>query len=686
MENDLEKLFNPASIAIIGASEKEGKVGNVIAKNILTLGYQGRVFLINPNHEKLLENKCYASLDAIGEPVDLAIITIPADLVLEIIQKSARFCKNFVIVSAGFSEIGKEGRIREAKVKEFAVKNNLNILGPNCLGFINPSRKLNASFAGGMPEPGNIALVSQSGALAVAIMDMAKNEGLGFSKIISIGNKAEIGEEEIANYLKNDQETKVVGIYLEGIKNGSSFVSAFSQISSQKTVIILKAGITEKSQQAITSHTGALAGADEITNAAFEKAGIIRAENLENFVSLIKSVSFLECVANNEVIVVTNAGGPGVLTADAFRGKRIKLAEISAETKTKMKELLPKESSVENPIDLLGDAQEDRYEKVLAEVEKERASSVIVVLTPQDQTPVREIAEKIIKYKKNTAKSVLAVFIGNEKINESVKLLNLEKIPVFLFPEQAVASLEKYFQWCENKNNNSNSEEPPVNIGRMGKVAEIIKKAIMAERKALLFFEAKELLGLYNIPVIDAWNKSSLADAVFPVAVKVDSDKILHKTEKQGVMLNIRNKKDLAGAVGLFERDFPGENILIQPMLEIKTELIIGIKRDPVFGPVAVFGLGGIYTEIFKAADFIIPPMRKGELKSYLEKDSKLNFLFNGFRGQKKYDAGEIADIILGMLKIAREAQEIREFDINPLLAYNDGRKAVAVDIKIMID
>lgn len=685
MENNLKKLFNPASIAIVGASEQEGKVGNIIAKNILNLGYQGKVFLVNPKHEALLGNKCYKNLKEINEFVDLAIIAIPAGYVPEVVENGAKICQNYVIISAGFSETGEVGKKREQELITIAETKKLNILGPNCLGFVNPSRKLNASFAGGLPEAGNIALISQSGALAVAIMDMAKKEGLGFSKIISVGNKAEIGEETIAEYLEGDPETKVIGIYLEGIKNGADFIRTFSKISRRKPVIILKAGVTEKSQKAISSHTGALAGSDEIVSAAFEKAGVIRAENIENFTSLIKTFSFLENIADGEAIIITNAGGPGVLTADSFKGKKIKLAELGEKTKVSLKKFLPEEASVENPIDLLGDAQEERYEKALMEAEKEKAGLVMVVLTPQDQTPVEKIAEKIIQYKKITQKSVVAVFVGSERVATSVGILNQEKIPAFIFPEQAVGSCEKYFIWSSSKNRVRDCEESAVNIERMGKAAEIIKKAEREGRKALLFSETRELLGCYKIPVINAWDKKSITSVVFPAVAKVDSDKVLHKTEKQGVMLNIKNKSELKNALAELEKSFPGENVIIQPMQEIKTELIMGIKRDEVFGPVAVFGLGGIYTEVFKTADFFIPPMKRADLADFLKYESQIKFLFNSFRGQKPHDSGEIADIILGMTEMAREIHEIKEFDINPLLVYNDGRSAVAVDAKIII-
>jgi acetyltransferase len=381
----LNNLFNPKSIAIVGASEEEGKVGNVVAKNILTLGYKGEVFLVNPKHEKLFGQKCYKSLDEIESQVDLAIIIIPAKFVNEAVMAAAERIKNFVIISAGFGEVhpvksaesgpasqvfngvNEEGPKRQKELLEIAEKYSLNILGPNCLGFIVPSLKLNASFAGGLPEAGNIAFVTQSGALAVAMMDAAKNYDFKFSEIISIGNKMQIDETELLKYLEKDEKTKVIGMYLEGIKDGQKFIETVRNLS--KPVVVLKAGKTEKAQKAIASHTGALAGSAEITTAVFKNANIIQAENLEEFFNLLHLISFCEAPFSPEVAVVTNAGGAGVLTSDAFLEKVLMLTEFSNDAKENLRKLLPEESSVENPVDLLGDAREDRYEKTLDIIE-----------------------------------------------------------------------------------------------------------------------------------------------------------------------------------------------------------------------------------------------------------------------------------------------------------------------------
>jgi len=685
-KNKLETLFNPRSIAVVGATEKEGKVGYVISKNLLELGYTGKTFFVNPKHSELLGNHCYKSLAEIKEEVDLAVIAIPASFVLDTIKESADKIKNFVIVSAGFSEIGDEGKKREEELVKIVEEKNLNILGPNCLGFINPKLKLNASFAGGLPEEGGVAFVSQSGALAVAIMDVATKENIKFSNIVSVGNKMKMDESDLIGYFGEDKNTKVIALYLEGIKDGERFLQVARKVSSKKPVIILKAGKTEKAQKAISSHTGALAGSDGIMGEVFSKAGVIRAENLENFFDLIRLASSYEKISDKKAVVITNAGGPGVLTTDAFKDRTIVLAEINQKTKEELRTFLPEEGSVENPIDLLGDAHEDRYEKALTAVEKESSGMVVCVLTAQDQTPVEKIAQKIVDFKNKSEKAVVAVFIGGEKIENGLDILKKNGVPNFDFPEKAVDSLDKLFVWSLKENIILKKTE--INRRRQEIVSGMISKVKAENRKALSFSDAKEVMGLYGVNVIGAFrlkpNQEVSINIDFPVVAKVDSDSVLHKTDKQGVMLGIKNKEELENAVSVLRNNFPGADVIVQEMKKIQTELILGIKKDPIFGPIIVCGLGGIYTEVFKMVDFFIPPMDEKEIERKLLA-GKLGFLFRETRGQKPYDLDGLVKMIRGVMKFATEIPEISEFDINPLFIYNTGEKNVAVDVKVIM-
>lgn len=690
MKNKLESFFNPKNIAIVGASDKEGSVGGAITKNILDLGYQGEVFLINPKYSELLGRKCYRDLNSIEEEIDLAIIVIPAVFVNETVEASNNV-KNFIVISAGFSEIGKEGWDREWKLLEIANQKGINILGPNCLGMISPKINLNASFASGMPERGKVSLISQSGALVVAMLDMAKSRQISFSQILSVGNKMQLSELELMEYLAEDEDTDVIALYLEGIKDGAKFIQVAQKVSQKKSVIVLKAGRSEKSQKAIASHTGSLAGSDDVIDVVFSKSGVIRAESLEDFFILITLISNFKKFSNSDCAIITNAGGPGVLATDAFRNKNIKLKDFSMWTKEELKKNLPAESSVENPVDLLGDADEVRYQKTLEIMENEEIGNILCLMTAQDQTPTEKIAQVLVDFYNKSQKNIIPIIIGGERIERALDILKENKIPNFEFPKEVIDALDRIISRRQIvASDRSRLEiEKKIFLEKSAKLKseDIIKEAVEKNKKALLFGEAGELMKQYNIPVVDFINlnpKDDLSENIdFPVVLKLDSEKVLHKTEKKGLVLNIKNGDELKKEVGEMRTNFPGENLIIQPMLEYEAELIVGLKRDSVFGPVIIFGLGGIYTEIFKMIDFLILPASKKEIKKSIEQ-SKVSFLFKETRGKMVGDINEFAELLFNFASLVEVNEEIKEVDINPLLITKDG-KLRAVDVKIIL-
>ncbi len=686
-KQNLEKLFAPKSIAIVGASNKKGKIGTVLVNNITKLGYKGKVYFVNPTYKIIGLKKSYSALEEITSQVDLAILAIPAKFVFQTIKKASDSVKNFVVISAGFSETGAEGKALEDKLKKLAQAKGLNILGPNCLGFVAPALKLNASFAGGMPEAGKIAFVSQSGALAVALMDKARSENLAFSEIISIGNKMQISESELIEYLGNDKQTKVIGMYLEGIKDGEKFLKIASKVSLKKPIVILKAGKTAKTQLAIASHTGALAGSDEITSVAFEKAGVIRADNLDEFLNVLKLASSYEAPTSSLCAVLTNAGGAGVLATDAFKDKNIALAEISPTSKKKLRAILPAEASVENPIDLLGDAQQDRYLGALEILQQEKIENIFCLLTPQNQTNVAEIAQVILEKAQARKLNLIPVFIGGEKVASSIAKLTKEGLVNFATPEAAINTFEKYYNWQLFKATTPEVSTLKVLATRKDQAQAIIKKALAEGSKALSFADGAKVMELYGVKavahsVVTSENIEKL-DLGFPLVLKVDSDKILHKTEQGGLRLGIKNQEELAKAFAEMNEVFKGEKIIAQFQAGKFAEIILGIKNDPIFGPVIVYGLGGIYTEIFKLVNFLLAPMSLAEIETQLLK-SKISFLFKGARGQAVCNSQEFAEILLGLMSFAQENPQVAEFDINPLFIYNDKRRACAVDIKVI--
>ncbi|MEN8252273.1 MAG: CoA-binding protein, partial [Patescibacteria group bacterium] len=425
MKQNYRKLFKPKSIAVIGASDSEGKVGNMIAKNITSHNYDGDVFFVNPKREKILGKKCYATLADIGHPVDCAIVVVPGKFVESVVHESASNCKNFVVISAGFGETGLAGHNREMSLNELATAEGVNILGPNCLGFLTPSIGLNASFAEGLPKEGKIAVISQSGALAVAIMDKAREENIGFSSVVSIGNKMMIGAAELIEYYTKDNNTTTIALYLEGVNRGEAFLRAISNaVKAGKKVIVLKAGKTEAAQEAIALHTGSLAGSDDIFSAALVKSGAIRAENMSDFFALVR---FADCYKNDikkvaKIGIVTNAGGPGVLATDVVSDiDGIGMSNLEKSTKDALKEKLPAAASVHNPVDLLGDATLERYQEGIKKlVADKNVDIILVLLTPQDQTPVDDIAKLVIEMQRKTKKIILTSFIGGERVRSAI--------------------------------------------------------------------------------------------------------------------------------------------------------------------------------------------------------------------------------------------------------------------------
>ena len=689
-KQNFSQLFNPRSIAVVGASGTKGKVGNMIAHNITSHTYEGDVFFVNPGRSKVLGKKCYNSLSDIGQKVDCAIIVVPGRFVENIIREGSSTCKNFVVISAGFGETGAAGHNREMSLKTLAEKLDVKILGPNCLGFLVPSIGLNASFAEGLPEIGRTAVISQSGALAVAIMDKARKEKLGFSSVVSIGNKMQIGAAELIDYFRKDKHTKVIALYLEGIDKGQLFLDAIARaVSDGKKVIVLKAGRTQEAQKAIALHTGSLAGSDDIFSAALQKVGALRAKNMSEFFALVR---FGEHYKDNlvnpvRVGIVTNAGGPGVLTTDAVASlPGVEMSKLSKSTQASLANVLPEAASVHNPVDLLGDAMLDRYEVGIKKLIADKNVDIIfVLLTPQDQTPVNQIAKMIIDLQKKTKKLIMTSFIGGKRVDDAIDSMNDSGVLHFESPTVALSAVASFV----NKRTTYAITQKTIVKNRANLVQNIIDKA--KDRTLLYFQECQTIAKEYSIAVSKFWDVTNGFDAKmkisYPCVAKVDNPNVLHKTDRGGVILPINNLKELDNARGILLNKFQesGTRIIVQPMLPIETELIIGFKRDPIFGGVIVAGLGGIYTEVFKRVDFYIAPLTLGEIKHTL-KTGNINFLFDGTRGKESYNLDSIAHIIYNMALMGIENPQIKAIDINPLLVYNNDMSDVAVDFKILLN
>ncbi len=683
------QLFKPRSIAVIGASGTKGKVGNMIARNITSHNYEGDVFFVNPGRTKILGEKCYASLNEIGQKVDCAIVVVPGQFVEDVVRESSDMCKNFVVISAGFGETGMEGHNREMSLNALAQDKDINILGPNCLGFLTPDIGLNASFAEGLPKVGRTAVISQSGALAVAVMDKAREENIGFSSVISIGNKMHIGAAELIDYFVEDKNTDTIALYLEGVDKGQLFLTAIANaVSKGKKVIVLKAGVTEAAQEAIALHTGSLAGSDDIFTAALEKVGAMRAENMSEFFALVRFAEYYKSELSGvvQIGIVTNAGGPGVLATDVVASHvGIKMSKLSSTTKSTLIKKLPQAASVHNPVDLLGDATLERYEIGIKKlITDDTVDIVLVLLTPQDQTPVNEIAQLIIDLQQKTKKLILTSFIGGERVKTAIDMMNNGRVLHFDSPRTAIMATSTFIK----KRKVYSINKKVIDSKRANFVKNIIDNA--ENRSSLYLQECDDIAHKYEIPISNFWDITKGLDAKskikYPCVVKVDNPNVLHKTDRGGVILPINNLKELYSArkVLLNRFDESGTRIVVQPMLKIKTELIIGMKRDPIFGIVIVAGLGGIYTEVFKKVNFYIAPLTLREIKHTLE-NGNIAFLFDGTRGENSYNLNSISNIIYNMALLGSENPKIIAIDINPLLVYNDDTSDVAVDFKIIL-
>ena len=678
----LYSFLNPKSVAIIGASDKPGKIGNILLRNLVDLRFEGRIFPVNPKHTEILGVRCFKKITDIQQEIDLVVVAVPAALVYEVILEASGRSRNFVVISAGFSEIGKTGQVLEKKLLKLAQENDLNILGPNCLGILNPSLKLNASFSSGLPESGNVAFLSQSGALAVALIDEARTRKMGFSKIVSLGNKMQIGENELLEFIEEDTETKVVGLYLESLRDGGEFLRIASRISEKKPIVILRSGKSSRAKEAMLSHTGSLAGESSVAEEAFRKSGIIEARSSREFMNILEMMSKISPLEKGRSVILTNAGGPGVLATDSFQDSALELFEISEESRKEFSEFLPQASSLGNPIDILGDALEDRYQKALETLEKEKdIDSLFIIATPQDQTPIEKIAQAIGEFSRKTKKAVIPVFMGGKKSEKAGEILRELRLPVFNYPEEAVESLSAYRNWQNSSKNIF--EGSLIDEERRRSAREVIEKAKLEGRKMLNAFEAGEILSLYGIFSSEAFRADGQGFD-FPVVLKVDSDKIVHKTEEGGVIVDIRDQEELEREIGKMKEKFPGANLIVQKQEEKGEEIILGLKRDRAFGAVAVYGLGGVLAEAFQKVDFIFSGMEEGAIEKAVL-DGPLAFMFRKFREMEVLDSREFVRILKSLSDLGQELPEIKEMDINPLFGYRGEGRFVAVDTKIII-
>lgn len=697
----LDAMFAPKSVAVIGATERPGSIGRNVLWNLLSNPFGGTVFPINPNRSSVLGIKTYPSISAVPEEIELAIVTTPAATVPDVISDCvASGVQGAIVISAGFREYGDEGQELEREILRRLGASRMRIIGPNCLGVMNPLTGLNASWAQTIARPGSVAFISQSGALCTAILDWSLREMVGFSAFVSVGSMLDVGWGDLIDYFGDDPRTHAIVIYMETIGNARTFLSAAREVSLTKPIIVIKAGRTDAAAKAAASHTGSMVGSDNVLDAAFRRAGVLRVNSIGDLFYMAEVLAKQPRPRGPRLAVLTNAGGPGVLAADALLLTGGQLAELAPETIEAFNQLLPPHWSHINPVDILGDASPDRFAKALQLVAKDpNTDGMLVITAPQGLTEPTATAELLKPYAKSTGKPVLASFMGGAEVRAADEILNRVGIPTFPFPDTAARAFN--YMWRYSYNLRGLYETPVArelhNPDRVH-AGEIIKGARDQGRTILTEFESKQLLAAYGIPIVETRVAKSEDEAIatadevgYPVVLKLYSQTITHKTDVGGVQLNIRNADGVRIAWRAIEagvREKVGEGnflgVTVQPMIRLEGgyELIIGSSIDAQFGPVLLFGSGGQLVEVYKDRALALPPLNTTLARRMMEQ-TKIFGALHGVRGRKPVDIHALEELMVRFSQLVVEQPWIKEIDINPLLASPEG--LLALDARVVV-
>lgn len=700
---NLDKIFHPKSIAVIGASNTKGSVGYLLLRNLIGVGYEGTVYPVNKSSPSIQGIHAYSSISQIPQKIDLALIAVPAQIVPDVLRECADAgIGGAIVVSAGFKEVGEEGKQLEEEIWNIVREAGIRLIGPNCLGIICPRTHLNASFAHRMPEPGNIAFISQSGALCTAILDWCAQRHIGFSAFVSIGSMVDVDFSDLIDYFGMDPYTQSIILYMESLSNAREFMSAARHFARSKPIIVVKSGRFSQSAQAAASHTGALAGDDDVYNAMFQRAGIIRVSEITELFNCSAALASQARPRGLHLAVVTNAGGPGVIAADKLLEKGGKLATLSQESVEALNKVLPSFWSHSNPVDILGDATPERYRDTLSVLLQDKnIDGILVLLTPQAMTQPDAVATVVNQFaRSNQGKPILASWMGEESVAEGRKILNLSGIPTFDTPEEAV---ETYLYMYQYTRNIAALYEMPEDILEgftpdRNRVKELFRQVAKEDRKLLAADESQSVLQAYGIPTVQTLTATSLEECVrcaeeigYPVVVKILSPEITHKTDAGGVMLNLKNSEEVRSAYEQIlenvARHSPEVTILgatVQAMISgAGYEVFIGSKYDPLFGPVVVFGAGGTLVEFVRDRSLGLPPLTQALARRMIE-DTRIFQLLKGFRDRPAADLRLLEQTIVKVSSLLVDFPELVEMDINPV--YLDDHSLMALDARILID
>jgi len=699
----LDAIFAPRNVAVVGATEKFGSVGRTVVWNLISNPFGGTVFPINPNRPSVLGVRTYPNIASVPEPVDLAIIVTAAPTVPGLITECVEAgVPGAIVISAGFKETGPEGAELERQILEHARQGNMRIIGPNCLGVMNPLNGLNATFAAGMARPGNVGFISQSGALCTAVLDWSFRESVGFSAFVSIGSMLDVNWGDLIYYLGDDPHTQSIVMYMETIGDARSFLSAAREVALSKPIIIIKPGRTEGAAKAAASHTGSLTGSDEVLEAAFRRSGVLRVNDISDLFYMAEVLAKQPRPSGPYLTIVTNAGGPGVLATDALITHGGELTELSEETFEALDELLPPAWSHNNPIDVLGDASPERYARALEIAANDPGSDgLLVILTPQAMTDPTKTAEQLTPYATSTGKPVLASWMGGQDVEAGETMLNKAGIPTFGYPDTAARVFD--YMWKSAYNLKGLYETPvlPSDTSECtpdrALAESIIKTVRQSGRTILTEFESKQLLAAYCIPTVETRIATSQADAVkaaeaigYPVVVKIYSETITHKTDVGGVQLNLKDAdaarrayREIESAVAEKVGAEHFQGVTVQPMVKLDGyEIIIGSSIDPQFGPVLLFGSGGSLVEVYKDRALALPPLNTTLARRMMEQTVIYKAL-KGVRGRQPVDLAALEQLMVRFSQLVVEQPWVKEIDINPLLASPE--HLLALDARVVL-
>jgi acetyltransferase len=701
--SSLDCFFSPTSVAVVGATEREGSVGRTVLANLLSGSFHGRVYAINPVRKTVLGTPCYSKITELPEKVDLAVIVTPAPTVPEVIRDcAAEGVASAIIISAGFKEKGPDGAELERRIQAELRGSRMRVVGPNCLGMMNPRLGLNATFARDIAQPGKVAFLSQSGALLTAILDWSAREQVGFSAIVSTGSMLDVGWGDLISFFGEDAETQSIVLYMESVGDARSFLSAARAIALNKPIIVIKAGRSEGASKAAASHTGALTGSDEVFDAALRRCGVLRVQSISDLFSIAEVLSKQPRPRGPRLTILTNAGGPAVLATDAlFAGAGV-LATLSNETIEALSQFLPPHWSHGNPIDILGDADPDRYARALEIAAQDpNSDGLLVILAPQGMTDPRSVAERLKAHATVAGKPVLASWMGGAGVAEGEAALNRAGIPTFAYPDAAAGAFNYMWRYAYNLRGlyetPMTSDQPESRASAREKVQEILGRVRSSGRTLLTEFESKEVLSLYGIPVVQTRVARTENEAVeaartigFPAVLKVHSETLTHKTDVGGVALNLENEKAVRRAFGSIQTRVTERagaaaflGVTVQQMVRLDGyELILGSSVDPQFGPVLLFGSGGQLVEVYRDRALALPPLNTTLAQRFMEQ-TKIFTALKGVRGRKAVDMAALEQILVHFSELVVEHPQIKEADVNPLLASESN--LVALDARIIL-